>query len=399
MANKTATLKNQAGDNIYPNIVGDNMNTAIKDSTTIKHTLAENKISLDLDETIKGKIDAALQKPTGLTKTKLVGVGASGQENIEIGDNLTLTNGKLAAAGGSVSPTLNLIDFENGEIRTSITEEEYNNLKNGLYNSINYYTETEYEACLPSKLISVYDDSSKSLDCLFSSVKITGTSETDISSTNIVYQLNIDQKDTSGNYPITIEKATEIPVGSNSGGGGPINIITKGDEDNKFNGTLVSPGLTLFSYKVPDQNFYVTMPINSTGLWGTSLTVDDETGEMTVYTFLQFNKRYGTTKYHLKYYSHFITMTDSSSNIALYLTIQNNSVNEFNWVSLGEYLAGKKVLVNGNLHGVVPTYIAGEGGVIKVHYMTPGDNNINPQPDEFTDLSSFEITDTVKPVE
>ena len=103
MANKTATLKNQAGDNIYPNIVGDNRNAAIKDSTTIKHTLVDNKISLDLDEAIKGKIDAALQKPTGLTKTKLVGVGASGQENIEIGDNLTLQDGKLAAAGGGGS--------------------------------------------------------------------------------------------------------------------------------------------------------------------------------------------------------------------------------------------------------------------------------------------------------
>ena len=106
MANKTATLKNQAGDNIYPNIVGDNRNAAIKDSTTIKQTLAENKISLDLDESIKGKIDAALQRPTGLTKTKLVGVGASGQENIEIGDNLTLANGKLAAAGGSSIPVV-----------------------------------------------------------------------------------------------------------------------------------------------------------------------------------------------------------------------------------------------------------------------------------------------------
>ena len=56
-----------------------------------------------MDETIKGKIDAALQKPTGLTKTKLVGVGTNGQENIEIGDNLTLANGKLSATGGGGS--------------------------------------------------------------------------------------------------------------------------------------------------------------------------------------------------------------------------------------------------------------------------------------------------------
>lgn len=109
MANKTATLKNQAGDNIYPNIVGDNRNAAIKDSTTIKHTLVENKISLDLDETIKGKIDAALQKPAGLTKTELVGVGTNGQENIEIGDNLTLENGKLSASVSGGSATYNEI--------------------------------------------------------------------------------------------------------------------------------------------------------------------------------------------------------------------------------------------------------------------------------------------------
>lgn len=49
-------------------------------------------------------LNNSLQKPTGLAKTKLVGVGVNGQENIEIGDNLTLANGKLsAAAGGGAS--------------------------------------------------------------------------------------------------------------------------------------------------------------------------------------------------------------------------------------------------------------------------------------------------------
>lgn len=41
-------------------------------------------------------LNNSLQKPTGLTKTELVGVGVNGQENIEIGDNLTLANGKLS---------------------------------------------------------------------------------------------------------------------------------------------------------------------------------------------------------------------------------------------------------------------------------------------------------------
>lgn len=124
------------------------------------------------------------------------------------------------SGGGSksVPPTLNLVDLATDEVRTTITEEEYNNLKNGLYNSINYYTEMPEEMYLQSKLISIYDDKDKSLNCIFSSIKITATSETDISSTNIIYSLGIGQKDTSGNYPVTIEKLFEIPFGSNSGG-------------------------------------------------------------------------------------------------------------------------------------------------------------------------------------
>lgn len=50
---------------------------------------------------IGGTPENALIAPAGLTKTKLVGVGTNGQENIEIGDNLTLANGKLSAIGGA----------------------------------------------------------------------------------------------------------------------------------------------------------------------------------------------------------------------------------------------------------------------------------------------------------
>lgn len=412
MANKTATLKNQAGDNIYPNIVGDNRNAAIKDSTTIKHTLAENKISLDLDEAIKGKIDAALQKPSGLTKTELVGVGANGQENVEIGDNLTLANGKLAAAGGSVSPTLNLIDLNNDEVRTIITEEEYNNLKNGLYNSVNYYTETPDEAYLQSKLVSAYDDSDGSLNCVFSSIKLTGTSETDLSSTNIIYQLNIGQKDTSGNYPITIEKAMEIPFGSSSGGGGSsendnLNIIyldmdanrIYGDYNNNKENIAIGTNRILFGTSKVNITDNVVTSVIMEGIW-------DVFGQLCSYQLeLNFNTKEFEVDYtklkpiSISHYSHFITMTDSTSNVALYLTIQNASDIQFTANTLASYLAGKKVLANGNLHGVVPTYIAGEGGVIKIYYMTPGDSNINPTPDEYQDLSSFTITDLVSPVE
>ena len=101
MADKTTTLKTKTNDNVYPNIIGDNRDNAISDSPQIKHTLtAEHKISLRLDNNVNNLINNSLQKPAGLTKTKLVGVGTNGQENIEIGDNLTLSNGKLSASGG-----------------------------------------------------------------------------------------------------------------------------------------------------------------------------------------------------------------------------------------------------------------------------------------------------------
>ena len=148
-------------------------------------------------------------------------------------DNAWSEVGGSGGGGKSVPPTLNLIDFETGEVRTTITEEEYNNLKNGLYNSVNYYIETYEEAYLQSKLLSIYDDKYKSLSCNFSSIKINATSATDISSTNIIYDLTIGQKDTNGNYPITIEKLLEVPFGSNSGGSGAsLNIVTIDNFDN-----------------------------------------------------------------------------------------------------------------------------------------------------------------------
>ena len=65
---------------------------------------------------VQNILNNSLQKPTGLTKTKLVGVGVNGQENIEIGDNLTLANGKLSASGGGLPST---VEFDQGGNRTA----------------------------------------------------------------------------------------------------------------------------------------------------------------------------------------------------------------------------------------------------------------------------------------
>ena len=74
---------------------------------------------------VQNILNNSLQKPTGLTKTKLVGVGVNGQENIEIGDNLTLANGKLSATGGSQIHGYSII-FNNTMHYDVYTTKDYN---------------------------------------------------------------------------------------------------------------------------------------------------------------------------------------------------------------------------------------------------------------------------------
>ena len=283
MADKTTTLKTKTGDNVYPKVIGENRKDAFSDSSTITHHFYEktHKVGFQIANETNIKIQNSLQKPAGLTKTKLVGVGTNGQENIEIGDNLTLANGKLSATGGGAE-AFDTIVFSGDE--------------------------TTY----------------------------TGT--------------------ITGERPILIESSgnTILPVQN-----------------------YVSDMCFAFTYELgDDDSIYISFYFLGGGQ-------------------VQYNK----FKIFAVYYSHFITMTYSSSNVVLYLTIQNAYNIEYSNDTLSDYLAGKKVLANGNLHGSVPTYITKEGGSIKVYYMNPGDNNINPEPDVFSDLSSFTITDIVSPVE
>ena len=101
--NAAATpICHQRGQRTVNGIIGNTRRGIVIDKTLdpdSNNPVSNKPVSTAL-AALAGKIDAALQKPTGLTKTKLVGVGASGQENIEIGDNLTLANGKLSATGG-----------------------------------------------------------------------------------------------------------------------------------------------------------------------------------------------------------------------------------------------------------------------------------------------------------
>ena len=137
MADKTTTLKTKTNDNVYPNVIGDNRKNAFVDSSTITHHFYDqtHKVGFQINNETNIKIQNSLQKPAGLTKTKLVGVGTNGQENIEIGDNLTLANGKLSATGGGGGKVgIVKLDetqfnaFYSGEV-FSLTDEQYNIIK------------------------------------------------------------------------------------------------------------------------------------------------------------------------------------------------------------------------------------------------------------------------------
>lgn len=112
--------------------------------------------------------------------------------------------------GKSVPPTLNLIDWGNGEIRTSITEEEKTNLDNGLYNQVMYAPSISsfsgmISTYIPSKIMTVGDSKAFSYFVANESGNIIGL---------IVSPFTIGEKDpTTGNYPIIINEDDEEFLG------------------------------------------------------------------------------------------------------------------------------------------------------------------------------------------
>ena len=121
--------------------------------------------------------------------------------------------------GKSVSPTLNLVDLS-GEVRTTITEEEKTNLENGLYNQVLFpgLIPDEAQVLMPSKLIG-----DKSFD-IRTFIQFNCVISDDTAAINALsfYKYSLGEKDTSGNYPITITKLFDIPVGGSGVGGGNI---------------------------------------------------------------------------------------------------------------------------------------------------------------------------------
>ena len=127
--------------------------------------------------------------------------------------------------GSGVSPRLNLIN-EDFDARTSITEEEKENLEKGLYNSVLYRDLSLgelawYSAYFPecatildgSFIFSIYIPSADEADETGKTLSITGTR---------LYTLDLGEKSADGTYPINIEKLGDVPFGS--GGSGNSNL-------------------------------------------------------------------------------------------------------------------------------------------------------------------------------
>ena len=173
-------------------------------------------------------IDAKLPTDLKATATNLSLLAGSAK----IGSGINLSGFEydeatktLKAKGGS-SPCLNLMDMsgEQTTVRTSITEEEKNNVEKGLYNSVVYSDPSsdiyDLSRFFPETAMIVngnlsFSTYNFSVDETANKVTISGSS---------VYDLVISgEKSEDGTYPITIEKIDKVFFGG--GGGGAIQEI------------------------------------------------------------------------------------------------------------------------------------------------------------------------------
>ena len=173
-----------------------------------------------------------------------------------------LKEGVWSEVGGSgsksVPPTLNLYDFENAKVRTSITQEEKDNLEKGLYNQVLYTEGIEEIVFIPSK---IFGDKSLGFN-IFTQFYFDRNAQSITSLT--MYGLSIGEKDTSGNYPITIENQGDIPVGS---GGASIPTLETKRSYMDANDTIYSDADIELIKK--QENNFINLPIGDNNVVNT----------------------------------------------------------------------------------------------------------------------------------
>ena len=161
-------------------------------------------------------------------KTQLANVGNKSVKTKEELDALKGTDGQLVycqgdsklyifkkdkweevGGGKSVPPTLNLIDFETNEIRTTITEEEYNNLKNGLYNQV-IYGNNFSNNITPNRLFCFITDEDAEIYFSYLSFNENGNGLVGVNA----YSIDLGEKN-NNQYPITINNLGVTPFETN----------------------------------------------------------------------------------------------------------------------------------------------------------------------------------------
>ena len=125
---------------------------------------------------------------------------------------------------GGNSLTLKLTDLSTGEQKASLTEEEKTNLEAGRYGFISYYDPSwgaagEYMAIFP-QLLGGFNRNYFALIYNVSTV----VDDVPLISGLLGYSIEIGEKNSDGMYPLTIEKAIEMPF--SGGGGGTVEVIT-----------------------------------------------------------------------------------------------------------------------------------------------------------------------------
>lgn len=176
-------------------------------------------------------------------------------------------NGIDSGGSKSVSPTLNLVDVDSGVARTTITEEEYNNLANGFYNQVLYTNESNpIFAFSPSKLFSMAGEYG------FVQFKISANADETFSySSMIANTITIGEKNASNEYPITVTEVFTIDTTNT-----PIVDCTLTDQTDITKGGTVdnvpnAPFLLRIPLKLEDEGSYgkhlldnILVPMNYT---------------------------------------------------------------------------------------------------------------------------------------
>lgn len=239
------------------------------DRNPIQNGDTESKSDLSVfEKAIEAAQKINVKLPTDLKATATNLSLLAGSAKIGSGINLSgfeydeATNTLKASGGGgaSVSPCLNLLDQETQGIRTSITEEEKNNLDKGLYNSVLYFDEsaeplgfisTFFPEPLADTEFSIFN---LTADEATQKITITGSS---------VYHIEVFNKNEDGTYPISIQKIEELESSFGGGGGGAIQEIeaikSTGGRSRYNQYTLSStPTSPMFIMKVKnDDGYYI----------------------------------------------------------------------------------------------------------------------------------------------